>query len=68
MNRRAALEPICSHVWKYFDLQSGRWTKYQAQNNKAIDDAFWAGEASVRITSENGRRKYIIWFGTMMQV
>jgi hypothetical protein len=37
-----------------------------AANNKSIDEAFWAGETSVKI--QNGRRKYSIQFGTMMQV
>merc|ERR1712198_334499 len=54
-----------SHNWKWFDLSSGKWCSYALPNNKTIDDAFWAGEASVRI--QNGRRKYSIQFGTMMQ-
>lgn len=65
MNRRDALRLVCSHNWKWFDLSSGKWCSYALPNNKTIDDAFWAGEASVRI--QNGRRKYSIQFGTMMQ-
>ena len=65
MNRRDALRSLCSHNWKWFDLSSGKWCSYALPNNKTIDDAFWAGEASVRI--QNGRRKYSIQFGTMMQ-
>jgi E3 ubiquitin-protein ligase HUWE1 len=65
MNRRDALRSVCSHTWKWFDLSNGKWCSYALPNNKTIDDAFWAGEASVRI--QNGRRKYSIQFGTMMQ-
>jgi hypothetical protein len=65
MNRRDALRSLCSHNWKWFDLSNGKWTSYTLPNNKTIDDAFWAGEASVRI--QNSRRKYSIQFGTMMQ-
>ena len=66
MNRRAALEPICTHSWKWFDVGTGKWCTYAQPNNKTIDDAFWAGDSSVRI--QHSRKKYIIQFGTMMQV
>ena len=57
---------ICSHTWKWFDISNGKWCPYAATSNKQIDDAFWAGEQNVKI--QNGRRKYSIQFGTMMQV
>ena len=66
MNRRARLAKICTRDWKWFDISSGRWCPYAAANNKLIDDSFWAGETHVKIT--NGRRKYVIQFGSMMQV
>ena len=66
MNRRAALEPICTHSWKWFDVGSGKWCTYAQPNNKTIDDAFWAGDSNVRI--QHSRKKYVITFGTMMQV
>ena len=66
INRRAALEPICSHTWKWFDVSNGKWCTYAQPNNKIIDDAFWAGESGVKIT--HGRRKYNIQFGSMIQV
>ena len=65
MNRKHALGKICAHSWKWFDLSNGKWMAYEAENNKTIDEAFWAGEPSVRIN--NRRRKYTIWFGNMMQ-
>ena len=66
MNRRSALEPICSHTWKWFDVSNGKWCTYAQPNNKIIDDAFWAGESGVKI--QHGRRKYNIQFGSMIQV
>jgi E3 ubiquitin-protein ligase HUWE1 len=52
------MAPLVNRVWKWFEISSGKWCPYGPQQNKAIDDAFWAGEQSVRITS--GRRKYNI--------
>lgn len=43
-----------------------KWCAYSASNNKTIDDAYWAGETSIRII--NGRRKYTIQFNSMVQV
>ncbi len=57
---------ICAHTWKWFDVSSGKWCLYAQPNNKTIDEAFWAGESSVRI--QNGRKKYTIQFGKMEQV
>ena len=62
----SSLFKVCSHTWKWFDISNGKWCPYAATNNKQIDDAFWKGEQSVKI--QNGRRKYSIQFGTMMQV
>ncbi|XP_042241661.1 E3 ubiquitin-protein ligase HUWE1-like isoform X2 [Homarus americanus] len=64
--RRAAVSKICNHVWKWFDMSTLKWCAYSASNNKTIDDAYWAGEASIRII--NGRRKYTIQFHSMVQV
>merc|ERR1719427_1192346 len=65
MQRREAMAGICSSNWKWFDVGAGKWQGYQAANNKTINDAFWAGETSVKFTT--GRRKYNIQFGSMMQ-
>jgi E3 ubiquitin-protein ligase HUWE1 len=58
MKRRATMAPLVSRVWKWFEISSGKWCPYGPQQNKAIDQAFWAGEQSLKITS--GRRKYNI--------
>ena len=65
MKRRDAMAEICSTSWKWFDVGAGKWQSYQSSNNKTINDAFWAGEQSVKFTT--GRRKYSIQFGAMMQ-
>lgn len=64
--RRAAMEKVTSHVWKWFDIVSGKWCPYTAANNKIIDDAFWAGQNSIRVTA--GRRRYLLQFSSMIQV
>lgn len=64
--RRSSVSKICNHVWKWFDMSTLKWCAYSASNNKTIDDAYWAGEASIRII--NGRRKYTIQFHSMVQV
>ena len=65
MKRRDAMSEVCSSTWKWFEVASGKWQEYQAGNNKTINDAFWAGEQTVKFT--NGRKKYSIQFGAMMQ-
>ena len=65
MKRRDAMSEVCSSTWKWFEVASGKWQEDQAGNNKTINDAFWAGEQTVKFT--NGRKKYSIQFGAMMQ-
>jgi E3 ubiquitin-protein ligase HUWE1 len=65
MKRRAAMAEVASHNWKWFDISSGKWCAYTGVNNKTIDDAYWAGDASVKVTT--GRRRYNIQFGAMVQ-
>ncbi|XP_048739045.2 E3 ubiquitin-protein ligase HUWE1-like isoform X5 [Ostrea edulis] len=62
-----ANELLChSHTWKWFDDSSGRWCKYSAVNNKTIDDAYQAGETSIRFQA--GRRRYTVHFNSMVQI
>jgi len=65
MKRRHAMRPLVLNAWKWFDISTGKWTGYGDQQNKIIDDSFWAGDASAKITS--GRRKYVIQFSSMVQ-
>jgi E3 ubiquitin-protein ligase HUWE1 len=64
--RRAPLLLCLKRQWRWFDERSGKWNPYTGSNNKAIDDAYKAGEARIRISA--GRRKYTIDFGTMIQM
>jgi len=64
--RKAALSEETDHIWKWFDINSGKWCGYSTQNNIIIDKAFWEGESSVRITA--GRRRYVINFSGMIQL
>lgn len=63
---RIATAKATSHVWKWFDDRSGRWCLYNAGNNRAIDEAYEAGEPNVRFTA--GRRRYTVQFATMVQI
>lgn len=53
-------------MWKWFDLGTGKWNSYSPMNNRIINDAYWAGEPSVRITCS--RRRYVITFSSMTQL
>ena len=64
--RRKLAHKGASHVWKWFDDSTGRWCQYSNNNNKTIDDAYWAGRTSVRFTA--ARRRYVVHFNTMVQV
>ncbi|KAG0441093.1 hypothetical protein HPB47_016051 [Ixodes persulcatus] len=64
--RRAPLLQLPKRQWKWFDDRTGRWSTYQPQNNKAIDEAYCAVEPSVHFTA--GRRKYTVQFSTMVQI
>ncbi len=55
-----------TRTWKWFDDRTGKWCNYSTANNKTIDDAYQAGESSVKFTA--GRRKYVVQFSTMVQV
>lgn len=64
--RKQAVQKICNNVWKWFDMSTLKWCAYAPGNNKTINDAYWAGDSSIRII--NGRRKYAIQFHSMVQV
>ncbi|CAD6224794.1 GSCOCG00005556001-RA-CDS [Cotesia congregata] len=64
--RKQLMHKVTNKVWKWFDLSSGKWTAYSPLNNRLINDAYWAGEPSVRINCS--RRRYLITFSCMTQV
>ncbi|XP_034939530.1 E3 ubiquitin-protein ligase HUWE1 isoform X2 [Chelonus insularis] len=64
--RKQLMHKVTNRVWKWFDLNSGKWTPYSSLNNRLINDAYWAGEPNVRINCS--RRRYLITFSCMTQV
>lgn len=64
--RKELMYKVTTRMWKWFDLSSGKWNLYSPVNNRIINDAYWAGESSTRVTCN--RRRYVISFSSMMQV
>ncbi|KAL6427456.1 hypothetical protein ACFW04_008764 [Cataglyphis niger] len=64
--RKQLMHKVTTRAWKWFDLSTGKWTLYSPMNNRIINDAYWAGESSVRISCS--RRRYLITFSCMTQV
>lgn len=66
IRRRNEMHRITTSSWKWYDIQTGKWTAYSSANNKVINEAYWAGEPTVRISV--GRQRYTINFNCMSQV
>lgn len=64
--RKQLMHKVTNRTWKWFDLSTGKWTAYSSTNNRIINDAYWAGEPTVRINCS--RRRYLITFSCMTQV
>lgn len=64
--RKRNMHLVTKRVWKWYDVVSGKWTSYSPSNNKIINEAYWNGEQTVRITC--GRRRYTISFTMMQQI
>ncbi|KRT79553.1 hypothetical protein AMK59_7881 [Oryctes borbonicus] len=64
--RKRHMHLVTIRNWKWYDVVSGKWTEYSCANNKIINDAYWNGEQTTRITC--GRRRYTISFTNMQQV
>lgn len=64
--RRADMHKVTTKIWKWYDVTSGKWNIYTMSNNKIINDAYFSGESSVRISC--GRQRYSINFNCMSQV
>ncbi|XP_044765781.1 E3 ubiquitin-protein ligase HUWE1 isoform X3 [Coccinella septempunctata] len=65
-DRKDMMHSNTSRVWRWFDLVTGKWTPYSSSNNKTINDAYWAGEHSVKVSC--GRRRYTVTFANMLQI
>lgn len=66
-NRKSLLTETMNtkRTWRFFDERTSRWSAYQAETNKLVDDAFRNSESECRITLN--RRKYTIKFEKMCQ-
>ncbi|RZB39554.1 DUF913, HECT, DUF908 and/or WWE domain containing protein [Asbolus verrucosus] len=65
-HRKRNMHLSTTRVWRWFQLETGKWTPYSNSNNKLINDAYWNGEQSVRVTC--GRRRYTVTFSNMLQL
>ncbi|CAH0561864.1 unnamed protein product [Brassicogethes aeneus] len=65
-HRKLSMHKSTNRVWRWYDLVSGKWTPYLSSNNKLINDAYWNGEQSIRVTC--GRKRYTVTFANMLQV
>lgn len=64
--RKNDMHKVTSRIWKWYDVASGKWNAYTVSNNKIINDAYWLGDSSVRVSA--GRHRYTINFNCMSQV
>ena len=64
--RKYKMHLVTKRIWKWYDIVSGKWTSYSLSNNKIINEAYWNGEQTARITC--ARRRYTISFSTMQQI
>lgn len=60
------MHEITTRMWKWYDVVAAKWNSYSESNNKIINDAYWKGDATVRISC--GRQRYLINFSCMTQV
>ncbi|XP_060516281.1 E3 ubiquitin-protein ligase HUWE1 isoform X2 [Cylas formicarius] len=64
--RKFKMHMSTNRVWRWYDLLTGNWTQYSSTNNKLINEAYWSGEQSVRVTC--GRKRYTVTFPNMLQM
>lgn len=64
--RKDQMHKVTTPVWMWYDLTTSKWSPYSTVNNKIINDAYWSGENSIRVTC--GRRRYTLTFSHMGQV
>ncbi|CAH1153351.1 unnamed protein product [Phaedon cochleariae] len=65
-SRKLDMHMSTNRVWRWYDLVTGKWTHYSNTNNKLINEAYWNGEQSIRVTC--GRKRYTVTFANMLQM
>lgn len=64
--RKVDMHIATNRVWRWYDLAAGRWSHYSNSNNRLINEAYWNGEQSKRVTC--GRKRYTMTFANMLQM
>ncbi|XP_056645575.1 E3 ubiquitin-protein ligase HUWE1 isoform X1 [Diorhabda sublineata] len=65
-SRKQDMHKATNRVWRWYDLVTGKWAHYSNSNNKLINEAYWNGEQSIRVTC--GRKRYTVTFASMLQM
>lgn len=65
-DRKFRMHLSTNRVWRWYDLVTGKWAHYSNSNNKLINEAYWNGEQSIRVTC--GRKRYTVTFANMLQM
>ncbi|CAH1960706.1 unnamed protein product [Acanthoscelides obtectus] len=65
-SRKLNMHMSTTRTWRWYDLVTGKWTHYSTSNNKLINEAYWNGEQSIRVTC--GRKRYTVTFANMLQM
>nr|CAI5859676.1 unnamed protein product [Callosobruchus analis] len=65
-SRKVNMHMSTTRTWRWYDLVTGKWTHYSTANNKLINEAYWNGEQSIRVTC--GRKRYTVTFANMLQM
>ncbi|KAJ8947109.1 hypothetical protein NQ318_002468 [Aromia moschata] len=65
-DRKMKMHISTNRIWRWYDLVTGKWAHYSNSNNKLINEAYWNGEQSIRVTC--GRKRYTVTFANMLQM
>ncbi|KAJ8970022.1 hypothetical protein NQ314_001451 [Rhamnusium bicolor] len=65
-DRKLKMHMSTNRIWRWYDLVTGKWAHYSNSNNKLINEAYWNGEQSIRVTC--GRKRYTVTFANMLQM
>ncbi|XP_028140389.1 E3 ubiquitin-protein ligase HUWE1 isoform X3 [Diabrotica virgifera virgifera] len=64
--RKYYMHRTTTRIWRWYDVVTGKWTRYSINNNQLINEAYWSGEQFVKVTC--GRKRYTISFCNMLQM
>lgn len=64
--QKQQMHKICTTTWQWYDIGSSKWNSYSPQHNKAINEAYMAGESEIHLVLS--RHRYTINFKCMSQI